>query len=461
MKVARSCLILSLFLVLALAQDNGQIFERYQEVAGRLIGAAMVDESGWAKLKYLCDRIGNRLSGSAAPERAVDWASQQMRQDGLLNVVTPAVKVPHWVRGNESIEVLEPVQRSLPMLGLGGSVGTPSAGITADVVAVSSFEELEKLPRSQIRGRIILYDVPFEGYGQTVVYRRDGPSRAAALGAVAVLIRSIGPISLQTPHTGSLGYDDAAPRIPAAALSIEGATLLHRLAESGQRVRVRLAMEAQMLPDADSANVIGEIPGREFPNQVVVMGGHLDSWDVGQGAHDDGAGCIAALQAAALIQQLGLRPRRTIRVVLWTNEENGLAGGRAYREWVGERISDHVAAIEMDGGAEQPIGFGMAVPPGNPAFERAFQNVQGIGRLLQGIGAGGMFRGGGGADIGPLMQDGVPGFGLRTVGEHYFDWHHTEADTLDKIDPQNFKKNVAAMAVLAFILADMPSRLIE
>ena len=384
-----------------------------------------------------------------------------MRQDGLLNVATPAVKVPHWVRGNESIEMLEPVRRSLPMLGLGGSVGTPPAGITADVVAVGSFEELEELPRSQIRGRIILYDVPFEGYGQTVVYRRDGASRAAALGAVGVLIRSIGPISLQTPHTGSLGYDDAAPRIPAAALSIEGATLLHRLAESGQRVRVRLAMEAQMLPDADSANVIGEIPGREFPNQVVVMGGHLDSWDVGQGAHDDGAGCIAALQAAALIQQLGLRPRRTIRVVLWTNEENGLAGGRAYREWVGDRISDHVAAIEMDGGAEQPIGFGMAVPPGNPAFEQAFQNVQGIGRLLRGIGAGGMFRGGGGADIGPLMQDGVPGFGLRTVGEHYFDWHHTEADTLDKIDPQNFKKNVAAMAVLAYVLADMPTRLVE
>ena len=406
-------------------------------------------------------RVPGRVPRRAALGRAVEWASQQMRRDGLLNVVTPSVKVPHWVRGSESIELLEPIRRSLPMLGLGGSVGTPAAGITSDVVVVSSFEELEDLPPSQVRGRIVLFDAPFQGYGQTVVYRRDGPSRAAALGAVGVLIRSVGPISLQTPHTGSLGYADSTPRIPAAALSIEGATLLHRLAESGVPVRVRLKMEAQMLPDAYSANVIGEIPGRELPNEVVVMGGHLDSWDVGQGAHDDGAGCIAALQAAALIQQLGLQPRRTIRVVLWTNEENGLAGARAYREWVGEQISDHVAAIEMDGGAERPIGFGMAVPPGNPAFEQAFQRVQGVGRLLQGIGAGGMFRGGGGADIGPLMRDGVPGFGLRTVAEHYFDWHHTEADTLDKIDPQDFKKNVASMAVLAYILADMPARLVK
>lgn len=444
----------------------GSVTEAYRETAARLIGAAMVDRDGWTKLSYLTDRIGNRLSGSEALERAVVWAEQQMQADGLANVRVQPVMVPHWVRGNESAELVAPVRRRLAMLGLGHSVGTPKDGVTAEIVVVSSFEDLAARAVDEVEGKIVLFNVPYAGYGRTVRYRSGGASAAARKGAVAALVRSIGPVSLQTPHTGAMRYEDGVERIPTAALTIEGATLIQRLVDSGSTVRVRLRMEARTLPDAPSGNVMGEIVGRELPDEVVVLGGHLDSWDVGQGAQDDGSGCIAALQAVALIRQLGLQPRRTIRVVFWTNEENGSAGARAYREWVGDEVGQHVAGIEMDGGSEAPLGFGLTVPGADaggqdPRYERAYALSQQILDLLQGIGAGSVFRGGGGSDIGPLMQAGMPGFGLRTVGERYFDWHHTEADTLDTIEPNDFRRNVAALAVLAYVLADMPERLVQ
>lgn len=445
----------------------GSISESYDVVSRQIIEAALDDEEGYRKLAFLTDRIGHRLSGSRALERAVDWAAQTMRGDGLENVVTPAVKVPRWIRGRECAEIVAPERIALAMLGLGGSVGTPEDGVSAEVLPVASFDELGLLGRAAIEGKIVLYNVPYQGYGRTVAYRARGASAAASYGAVGVLIRSVGPVSLQTPHTGSLQYEESVPRIPAAALTIEGASLIQRLVDSGEPVRVRLFMQARAEDDADSANVIGEIPGREIPHEVVVLGGHLDSWDVGQGAHDDGAGSVAAMQAVALLRDLGLRPRRTVRVVLWTNEENGLRGGAAYRDWVGSAVEDHVAAIEMDMGAERPTGFGLGIPglqtrqDGEEIFARALEIVGEIGRLLESIGAGEIVAGGGGADIGPIMRAGVPGLGLRTIGEHYFDWHHTEADTLDKIDPENFRKNVASLAVMAYVLADMPDRLVR
>ncbi len=436
--------------------------DQYRETASRIIGAALVDEDGWRKLAYLCDRIGNRLSGSAQFDAAVRWSVDTMKKDGLMNVRTLPVKVPHWVRGDESVSIVAPIRRPLAMLGLGGSVATPAGGIEAEVVAVSSFDELERLGREKVAGRIVLFDVPFEGYRKTVVYRSIGASRAAGLGAVAVLLRSVGPVSLQTPHTGSLDYQEGMPRIPAAAITIEGATLIRRLINSGETVRARLRMEARMLPDAEGANVIGEIPGREKPEEVVVLGGHLDSWDVGEGAQDDGVGCVAALQAVELLNQLALKPRRTVRLVFWANEENGVRGGQAYREWAGGAARLHTAAIEMDSGSEQPIGFGLGLPPLPAAVaERAFRRAEEILALLDGIGASHLARTGGDTDIGPLMSAGVPGFGLETVMEHYFEWHHTNADTLDKVDKQCFRKNMAALAVLAYVLADMPDRLTD
>ena len=444
-----------LLVPIALLAAAPPLSESYKEVSARIIAAALADQDGYAKLSYLCDRIGNRISGSDSLNAAIAWAAAQMKRDGLENVATPAVKVPHWVRGNEDAEMVKPVRHTLSMLGLGGSVATPPDGITAEVVPVSSFEALNALGREKVAGKMVLFNVPYEGYGKTVAYRGDGPSRAAKLGAVAMLLRSVGSLAMQTPHTGALNYTESDPKIPAAAITLEDATLIQRLTDAGETVSVHLYMEAHTLPDADSANVMGEITGREKPEEIVVMGGHIDSWDVGAGAEDDGTGIMASLEAVTIVKKLGLHPRRTLRVVFWTNEENGGAGGRAYRDMVGGKIHNYVAAIEMDGGAEKPVGFG--VSPGGAALARAKE----IGRLLEPIGADTIQEGGGGSDIGPLMHDGVPGLGLFTVGQHYFDWHHSRTDTVDKIDPREFRQCVAAMAVMGYVLADMPERLGE
>src|ERR1700676_4711735 len=231
---------------------------------------------------------------------------------------------------------------------------------------------------------------------------------------------------------------------------------MQRLVDAGNNVTVHLEMEGRTFPDADSDNVIGEIPGREKPEEIVVIGGHIDSWDVGAGAQDDVSGIITALEAAYLIRKLGLQPRRTLRVVFWTNEENGGMGGEAYRDWVGDQVKNHVAAIEMDGGAEKPAGFGIS---GRSDLQGMLARAREIGRVLERIDAGSIQPGGGGADIAPLMRDGVPGLAVRTVGTHYFDWHHSQADTADKVKPEDLSANIAAMAEMAFILADMPDTL--
>jgi hypothetical protein len=447
------------------AQTEKSLADTYRETAGRIIGSALTDIEGWEKLIYLTTEIGHRLSGSPQLEQAIEWAHGRMQSENLDNVRLQPLKVPHWVRGKEYAEVVAPVSKPLNILGLGHSVATPPEGITAPIVVVGSFDELESLGREKVEGKIVLYAVAWEGYGRTVRYRYAGASRAAKLGAVATLMRSATGRSIGSPHTGGMRYEEGVPKVPAAAVTVEDAAWMRRMVEAGHEVRVKLYMEAKTLPDADSANVMAEITGTEMPEEVVVMGGHYDSWDVGQGAHDDGAACMAAWQALTLIKKLGLRPRRTLRVVLWTNEENGFRGGSAYRDWIGGDVRNHVAAIEMDNGAERPIGFGfgldgVSLRGGNPSYEAAFAKLQQIGSLLASIDAGKIFRGGGGADIGPLMRSGVPGLGLRTVGEHYFDWHHTHADTLDKVDIQNFRRAIAMLGVFGYVLADMPDRLV-
>jgi hypothetical protein len=457
--------LLALLSTLSRAEAEQTLTEQYRKEAGLIIGAALTDVEGWDKLVHLTTEIGHRLSGSPQLEQAIEWAHESMKREGLENPYLQPIKVPHWVRGNEYAEMVAPRKKKLEILGLGRSVATPPEGITAPVVVVTSFDELESLGREKVEGKIVVYAVPWEGYGRTVRYRGGGASAAAKLGAVATLVRSATGRSLNTPHTGGMRYEEGIPEIPAAAVTVEDAMWMRRLVEAGHEVRVKLYMEAKTLPDADSANVMAEIKGSEKPEEVVVMGGHYDSWDVGQGAHDDGAPCIAAWQALTLIKKLGLRPRRTLRVVLWTNEENGLRGGTGYREALGDEVSNHVAAIEMDGGAERPLGFGLGLvgtdpDEGHPVYEKAFEKLQAIGALVDVIDAGTIFRGGGGADIGPLMRAGVPGLGLRTVGEHYFDWHHTHSDTLDKVDLQDFRKAIAILGVFGYVLADMPERLV-
>lgn len=447
--------------------------DRYREAAGRIVGAALTDDEGWEDLTYLATVIGPRLSGSESLERAIDWAVAGMKEDGLASARRQPVMVPHWVRGEEGAWVVSPgPEREMRILGLGGSVATPEGGVTAPVVVVEGFDELERQDPAEVEGKIVAYAVPWNGYGSVQRYRGAGASRAAELGAVAALVRSATDDSLSTPHTGALRYDEDQPKIPAAALTVEDAEWLKRMEALGQEVTVRLEMDAETLPDAESANVVAEIVGSELPDEVVVMGCHIDSWDVGQGAHDDGAACIAAWRALAIVQDLGLQPRRTLRVVLWTNEENGLAGGRTYREELGDDVGNHVAAIEMDGGAERPVGFGFGWSgvdyadtaedgePADPTYRAALARLREIGSLLSGIEADQISVGGGGADISPLMREGVPGMGLRTVGENYFDWHHTDADTLDKVDPQNLRRATAMLAVMGYVLADMPERLV-
>jgi carboxypeptidase Q len=447
----RTLAVLSIFtLSTGQAQD---LTAKYRPVADKLINAALADNEGYQRLTYLCYRIGSRLSGSASLQRAVEWSEQQMKAAGLSNVQLIPTKVPYWARGAESARMVAPLDKPLHMLGLGMSVGTTPGGITADVVSVETFDDLAKLGRDKIQGKIVLYNEEFHGYGPTRVYRATGAARAAAFGAVAALVRSATPLAMQIPHTGEMNYDDAQPKIPAAAVSPEDAMMMAKLIADGVPVKVHLEMGAETLPDADSADVVGEIPGKTHPEQVVVIGGHIDSWDVGQGAQDDGASIMACLQALALMKKLGLQPDRTIRVAFWVNEENGGRGGDAYRAWVGDKIKNQVAAIEMDGGAEAPLGYGAGVDAESTALLRQ------IGKLLERVGASDITGGGGGSDIAPLIKDGVPGLSERTVGTHYFDWHHTEADTLDKVSLEDFRKNLASLAVMSFVLADMPERL--
>jgi carboxypeptidase Q len=424
----------------------------YREPAARLLGEAVSSDAAWQRLAVLGDTFGNRLSGSPNLDAAIRWAVEEMKKDGLENVHTEAAKVPHWVRGRESLEISGPIPQPLVMLGLGNSVGTPPAGVEAELLVVHSFEDLDAAG-SRVKGRIVLFNVPFTNYGETVRFRAAGPSRAGALGAVAMLIRSVGPPGLRLPHTGALTYADGQPQIPAAAVTTEDAARLQRMVDRGTTVRLKLTMEAHFLPDADSANVVGEIRGRELPDEIVLVSGHFDSWDVGTGSTDDGGGAVATWEALRLMKKLNLRPRRTVRVVLWTNEENGGRGGLAYRDAHAAELARHVLMLECDGGVFRPTGFGFT------GSDAARAKVRDIAQLLAGIHAETIGAAGGGSDIEPSVQQAsIPAMSLEVDG-NYFLIHHTPADTIDKIDPLEIARSSGAIAVMAYVVAEMPDRL--
>lgn len=425
------------------------IADRYREGGTRLIAAALADSAAYNRLARLTDTFGHRLSGSTSLERAIDWILAEMKRDGFDNVRGERVMVPHWVRGEESAVLVSPRRYVLHMLGLGGSVGTPPAGITAPVLVVGSFDEFARR-QAEARGRIVLFDAPFVSYGETVRYRGAAASTAAKAGAVAALIRSVASNSMQNPHTGVMYYDTTVARIPAAALSVEDAMMLHRMSDRGDKVTVTLKMEARTLPATPSRNVVAEIIGTEKPDEVVVMGGHIDSWDVGQGAMDDGGGSVAAWEAARLIRQLGLKPRRTIRVVLWTNEENGSRGADGYRDAHAGELAKHVMAMESDNGVFKPLGYRITGPDSAIAIARD------IASLLSSIGATDVAPGGPEADVGPLAERGVPAVSLDVDSTRYFWYHHSAADTIDKLSPREMSECVALMALMAYIVADMP-----
>jgi carboxypeptidase Q len=418
-----------------------------------LIQAATADDFAWRRLAELTDTYGHRLSGSENLQRAIAWAAETMKRDGLDNVHTEPVMVPRWVRGRESAEIVSPPQHSLSVLGLGGSISTPPEGIEAEVIVVGSFDEL-RARAADVRGRMVLLNAPFTTYSDTVTYRTNGARVASQLGAVATLVRGVGPTGLRTPHTGSVQYGMGVTPIPAASIAAEDADRLARLTAAGVRVRVRLTMEGRTEADAESANVVGEIRGRERPEEIVLLGGHLDSWDVGTGASDDAVGCIVTWEAARLLIKLGIRPRRTVRIVLWTNEENGLRGATAYAARHAAHATNHVFALESDSGVFEPASLGFS---GSAAARNI---VREIGSLLTPIGLSDIVAGGGGADIGPIAQAGnAPMMAYLGNPGRYFAIHHTPADTIERITPQEVSKAAAGIAVMAYVIADMPERL--
>src|SRR5438067_2553413 len=427
--------------------------------------AALNSDYAYKQVAHLANNIGPRLSGSAQAAKSVEYVANELKAIGC-EVQLEKVMVSHWVRGEETAALVqfpgqaENTTQKIVLCALGPSVATPPDGIEADVIAVRNFDELKSLPRDKVAGKIVLFNYPFdkqmagegrggEAYGEAVVYRGDGPSAAARQGAVACLIRSVGGSDYRLPHTGQTKYADDAPKIPAGALTAEDADLIVDLVRQGQ-VKMKLTLTPQQLPDVESYNVIGDIKGSEHPEQVIIVSGHLDSWDLGTGAIDDAAGVAVSMEAVNLIQKLHLKPKRTIRVIAWTNEENGKGGSKQYGKVHEKEFSNHFAAMETDGGAGHPIGINIK---GNSEVKKMFAPVA---ALLQESGAGILnLVEHCGADIEPLEKAGVPAFSPIQDNRFYFNYHHTAADTLDKIVPKELAENSAVVAVLAYALANM------
>ncbi|MGB6310384.1 MAG: M20/M25/M40 family metallo-hydrolase [Steroidobacteraceae bacterium] len=428
---------------------------------------AMDSDWAWQRLEDLTDKIGPRLSGSTQQAAAITQVADAMRALGAQVTLQPA-KVPHWVRGEEKAELTnypgrpDGVTQPLHLTALGGSSATAASGLETQVIVVRDFDELHA-KAGEIRGNIVLFESRFDqrladngnagtAYEQAGEYRFNGPAEAASLGAAAALVRSIGGADYRLPHTGTTIWKKGQSPIPAAALAAEDADLIVRLAARGP-VAMKLLLTPQTLPDVDSFNVIADWPGRELPKEYVVVSGHLDSWDLGTGATDDGVGVMAAAGVIQVLQQLNLHSRRTIRFIGWTNEENGSRGSEAYFNSVGKALGTQCAAIESDDGAGRALGISAAVT------QDSIAKLQPVIDALKPIGATVLQaqEGEKGADIAPLQAAGVPGFAPLVDSRHYFDYHHTAADTLDKVDPVNLKSQIATMGVLAYYLADLPT----
>jgi carboxypeptidase Q len=422
--------------------------------------AALADDYAFRQVAHLTENIGPRPSGSAQAQQAAQYVAEELRKLGL-EVRLEEVKVPHWVRGSETAELVEfpgqvpKTSQKIVVTALGGSTATPADGITAEVVVVRNFEELNALGRSKVAGKIVLFNFPFDtkkaaagyaldAYGEAVVYRGAGAKTAAELGAVASLVRSVGGAEYRLPHTGF----STPAGIPAGAVAAEDAELVSDLAAQG-KVRMRLVLTPQSLPDTTGYNVVADLRGSEHPEQVVVASGHLDSWDLGTGAIDDGAGVAVAMETAQLLQTLHLRPKRTIRVIAWMDEESGGRGRQAYSAAHSAEFANHVAAIESDLGAAHPLGFNVKMSA------QAMEALKPVQKILESFGAN-LIKGvpfSPGADISSMSQAGVPALGIMQDGRTYFNYHHTAADTLDKINPAELRENAAAMAVMGYALA--------
>jgi len=432
------------------AQDHASVIKR-------VFDESLTRGHAYSNLRYLCKNIGHRLSGSPQAAAAVEYTRQLMDQYGFDTVYLQPVMVPHWVRGEKDVVRIigsEKVgTKALNALALGNSIGTGTDGITAEVVEVSGIDEVNRLGK-KVAGKIVFYNgqmdptqiETFSAYGGAVSQRSSGASEAGKYGAKAVVIRSISNRKDDIPHTGALNYKPLMPRIPALAISTNDADLLSALLKKQPGLKLYVESHGQMLEDVLSYNVIGEIRGTEKPEEIIAVGGHLDSWDVGEGAHDDGAGCMQAIEAVRLLLALGIKPKRTLRTVMWMNEENGLRGGKAYARVAKEREERHIAAIESDAGGFRPIGFSSLGTEDQRAQLMRWKEYFLPYHIWQ------FDRTGGGADIGPLLEQGVLLIGLRPDSQRYFIYHHTPADVFEAVDQRELELGAAAMSALIYLI---------
>lgn len=449
-----SIICLSLFCLNAKSQNKDSVVLR------KIFDYYLTESKCYSNLEYLTTKIGGRLSGSPQAEKAVVWAKKAMYDAGADTVYLQPCMVPHWVRGEKetctSVNIKNKQLIKYSVCALGGSIATPKPGLNAEVIEVKSFEELDKLGEANIKGKIVFYNVFFDHrntstgtcYGETVIYRRLGPSNAAKYGAVGTIVRSMSSIANDFPHTGAMNYDTSVckTKIPCCAISFMGADKLVNELKANPKLKLNLKMFCQTLKDEPSFNVVGEIKGTEKPNEIILAGGHLDSWDNGQGAHDDGAGTVQGIEVIAMFKKQNIKPKHTIRAVAFMNEENGGAGGKAYLEDTKKNNLKHIAALESDAGGFSPRGIGCDTINGS------YKKVLNWKTLLNPYFVQYIDEGGGGQDINPLRKLGVPLLGFHPDGQKYFDYHHTADDTFDKINKRELELSSGVIGSIIYLI---------
>ncbi|MGH1385719.1 M20/M25/M40 family metallo-hydrolase [Kordia sp.] len=442
-------LYLSVSIAFAQSADEKQLKKVYS--------TSLVNGQSYAWLNHLSNKIGGRLSGSTNAAKAVQYTKSELEALGLDKVWLQEVMVPKWERGKaeEGYFMSGSQKTNVPICALGGSVATKNGGIEAELIEVKGLEDLEALGEAKIKGKIVFYNRPmqadlistFEAYGGCVDQRYGGAKEALKYGAVGVVVRSMNLRLDDYPHTGSMGYEgvEVADRIPAAAISTNGAELLSKQLKKDPKTKFGFTMHCKQYEDVLSHNVIGEITGSEFPNEIIIVGGHLDSWDLGDGSHDDGAGVVQSMEVLRLMKETGYKPKRTIRVVLFMNEENGLRGGRKYAEVAKEKGEKHIFALESDAGGFTPRGFSFDCSAGN------FAQVESWKPLFKPYLIHYFEKGGSGADIGPLKDDQIVLAGLRPDSQRYFDHHHASNDTFDAVNKRELELGAATMTSLVYL----------
>jgi len=424
----------------------------------KFFNEALTNSVAYKNLDKLINTIGGRLSGSPEAAKAVEWARQAMHDAGADTVWLQEVWVPHWVRGEKEQGVIQygETKKAVPTCALGMSIGTPAEGITAPVIEVRSFDELKKLGKENVKGKIVFYNHPFDqtfvntfdAYGEAGKYRWAGASEAARYGAVASIVRSMAINLDDFPHTGAMGYNDSLPKIPAAAISTNAAEMLSGILKTNPGTKFFLKQSCQLMDSVLSYNVVGEIRGSEHPDEIIDVGGHLDSWETGKGATDDGTGVAQSIEVLRLFKTTGMKPKRTIRAIAFMNEENGLKGGKKYGEVAAKNKENHIAAVESDAGGFTPQGFGLNMKADKKEKIFRWKN------LLLPYGLWNWEGDGDGADISPMTNKGVPGIGLSVDSQRYFELHHAASDTFDKVSRRELELGAASMAALIYLISE-------